>query len=351
MRRREFITLLGSASTLPFANSMDAALGEGEDLQSGARRPLRQSSNPNYFEDSTGTPLILCGSHSWNTLQDWGTNGTVTALNFDAFVAFLKSHGHNFTLLWSTELPRFRGLPTTDDFAAGFTVSPFPWMRTGPGFATDGGLKFDLTKFDQAYFDRLHSRVQALDKAGIYVGIYLFAGEFLQQFRFAEDGYPFTGLNNVNGIDDGYRGGTEVSAVSSVTMTAANAITECQDDYVKRVINAVNHLPNVLWIVSEEAPTNSTWWNSHLISLIKEYEKGKRYQHPVGYAAPDRSQDRFSTTRMQIGWPRRPGFLPCSPVTTVSRPAKSTSTTATTATSGCGTSQHRRTETTHGKIS
>ena len=74
--------------------------------------PLRQSKNPNYFEDSSGTPLILCGSQTWNTLQDWGTDGTLRPLDFDAFVGFLKAHGHNFTLLWFTELPKFQNLPT-----------------------------------------------------------------------------------------------------------------------------------------------------------------------------------------------------------------------------------------------
>ena len=164
-------------------------------------------------------------------------------------------------------------------------------MRTGPGLATDGGPKFDLTRFDQAYFDRLRARVQALGKEGIYAGVYLFTGEFLLRFRFEADGYPFTGPNNVNGIDDGYRGGTGVGAVSSVTMTAPNAITERQDAYVERVIDTLNNLPNVLWIVSEEAPINSTWWNSHLISLVREYEKGKRYQHPIGYASLDHLPD------------------------------------------------------------
>src|SRR5216684_2823130 len=76
--------------------------------------PLRPSKNPNYFEDADGTSLVLCGSHTWNTLQDWGTNGAVQPLNFDAFVSFLKAHGHNFTLLWYTELPKFHGLPTTE---------------------------------------------------------------------------------------------------------------------------------------------------------------------------------------------------------------------------------------------
>src|SRR5947209_8329032 len=185
--------------------------------------PLKRSKNPNYFEDARGNALILCGSHSWNTLQDWGTNGAVRTLDFDAFVNFLKAHGHNMTLLWCTELPKFHGLPATEKSPPDFTVSPFPWMRTGPGLATDGDLKFDLTKFDQAYFDRLRARVKALNDAGIYAGIYLFSGEFLLRFRCPTDGYPFTGANNVNGVDDGYRAGSPETAISSVTMAAANA--------------------------------------------------------------------------------------------------------------------------------
>jgi hypothetical protein len=74
-------------------------------------RPLRASKNPNYFEDASGNPLILCGSHTWNTLQDWGTNGSPQPVDLDAYVGFLKAHGHNFTLLWYVELPKFRGLP------------------------------------------------------------------------------------------------------------------------------------------------------------------------------------------------------------------------------------------------
>jgi len=253
--------------------------------------PLRQSTNPNYFEDASGTPLLLCGSQTWNTLQDWGINGTVRPVDFDAFVDFLKAHGHNFTLLWCTELPKFHGLPSTETSPPDFTVSPFPWMRTGPGLATDGGPKFDLTKFDSAYFDRLRARVEALNRAGIYAGVYLFSGEFLLRFRSSTDGYPFTGANNINGVDDGYRGGSVGSAVASVTMTAPNAITELQDAYVKKVIDTLNELPNVLWIVSEEAPPKSSWWNDHLITLVRAYEAKKPFQHPIGYAALDSAPD------------------------------------------------------------
>jgi Putative collagen-binding domain of a collagenase len=252
--------------------------------------PLVVSANPNYFKDANGTVLILNGSQTWNTFQDWGSNGSFQELNFDAFVKFLVAHGHNFTLLWITELPKFCGFPSTASSPPDLTVGPFPWRRSGPGQATDGGPKFDLTKFDQSFFDRLRKRVQALRKAGIYVGVYPFTGEWLNIFRCASDGYPFTGANNVNGVDDGYREGKK--GIDSLTMTAPNAITRLQDTYVEKVIDTLNDLPNVLWIVSEEAPANSTWWNDHQISHIRAYESKKPHQHPIGYGALIGSPDK-----------------------------------------------------------
>src|SRR5438093_4860835 len=245
--------------------------------------PLVASGNPNYFKDANGVVLILNGSQTWNTFQDWGSSGSLQTLDFNAYVQFLIAHGHNFTLLWLTELPKFCGFPATASSPPDLTVSPLPWRRTGPGTATDDRPKFDLTKFDPGYFDRLRTRVEALRNAGIYVGVYLFTGEWLNIFRCSSDGYPFTGANNINGIDDGYTGGSK--GIGSITMTAPNAITGFQDTYVEKVIDTLNDLPNVLWIVSEEAPPNSTWWNSHQISHIRSYESGKPHQHPVGYAA------------------------------------------------------------------
>jgi hypothetical protein len=245
--------------------------------------PLVASGNPNYFKDASGAILILNGSQTWNTLQDWGSNGSLQPLDFNAYVNFLTAHGHNFTLLWTAELPKFCGFPATKSAPPDLTVSPHPWLRTGPGNATDGGLKFDLTKFNQSYFDRLRTRVQALNTAGIYVGVYLFTGEWLNIFRCSSDGYPFTAANNINGVDDGYAGGKK--GIGSITMTAPDAITRFQDVYVEKAIDTLNDLPNVLWIVSEEAPTNSTWWNDHQISHIRAYESGKPHQHPIGYAA------------------------------------------------------------------
>ena len=210
------------------------------------------------------------------------------SFDFTAYVKMLVRNNHNFTLLWTTEMPAFHNLPTTASALPDFCVAPHPWPRTGPGKASDGKPRFDLTKFNEDYFQRLRSRVQQLNEAGIYAGIYFFTGEWLLYFRCAGDGYPFTGTNNVNGIDDGGR-------MASVTMSAPNAITAIQDAYVKKVIDSLNDLPNVLWIVSEEAPAGSIWWNNHLIALTRSYESGKPLQHPIGYAAPTGVKDSVIT--------------------------------------------------------
>ncbi len=243
--------------------------------------PLRALfSNPNYFTDGGGRAVYLTGSHTWNDLQDWGTEDAPQPFDFTAFVKMLAAHHHNFTLLWTEELPTFHNRPTTIGPPPDVSVTPFPWQRTGPGLASDGKLKFDLTKFNPVYFDRLRSRVRQLNGAGIYAGVYFFSGRYLIGYRFSGDGYPFTASNNVNGIDGG-------DGVESETMTAPDAVTAMQDAYVKKMIDTLNDLPNVLWIVSQEAAKDSQWWNSHVIATARAYEAGKPFQHPIGYGTPD----------------------------------------------------------------
>ena len=239
--------------------------------------PLKQSSvNTRYFVDPGGNVVFLTGSQTWDTFQDLSMSTSPGGFDFNSYVNFLKSHGQNATILWRKDLP------TYCNWGAGGTwhVVQFPWKRTGGSsgtqVASDGLPAFDLTQLDQAYFDRLRARVVQLQQNGIYAIVQLFDGLDLSNNRCANDGYPFTGGNNVNGVDDG--GGT-----NSMTMTSANAITGYQDSFVQKAIDTLNDQPNVLWEISEEAPDNSTWWQGHMISLMHTYEGGKANQHAVGF--------------------------------------------------------------------
>jgi hypothetical protein len=244
---------------------------------SSAMGPLKQSTvNSRYFVNPAGQPVYLTGSHTWDDFQDTDTSASPAAFDFNGYVNFLKLHGHSVTILWRKDLPTYCG------WGAGGTwhMSPFPWKRTGGSsgtqVASDGLPAFDLTQLDQTYFDRLRARVIQLQQNGIYAIVELFDGLGITSNRCSTDGYPFTGGNNVNGVDDG--GGT-----NSMTMGSPNIITNYQDAFVQKVIDTVNDQPNVLWEISEEAPDNSTWWQGHMIALIHTYEAGKPFQHPVGY--------------------------------------------------------------------
>jgi len=258
---------------------------------SSAMGPLKQSTvNTRYFVNPAGNAVFLSGSHTWDDFQDTDTNvgSTPAAFDFNSYVNFLKAHNQNVTILWRKDLPEYCGWNFS---GSTWRMGPWPWLRPGPGVATDGNPKFDLTQLNQAYFDRLRARVQQLQASGVCGIVELFDGNQLTSARCSTDGYAFTGANNVNGADDGYTSGA--AGVNSVTMTANNAITNFQDAYAKKAVDTLNDLPNVIWEIAEEQPGASmTWWAPHMMGLVKAYEGGgvfegstysaKPFQHPVG---------------------------------------------------------------------
>jgi hypothetical protein len=237
--------------------------------------PLKQSTvNSRYLVAPAGNAVFLSGSHTWNDFQDTNTNSSPAALDFNSYVAFLKSNGQNATILWHKDLPEYCGWNFS---GSTWTMTPWPWLRPGPGVATDSKPKFDLAQFNQAYFDRLRARVLQLQQNGIYAIVQLFDGNQLTSARCSTDGYAFSGPNNINGVSDGYSSGA--AGVSSVTMTANNAITNFQDAYVKKMVDTLNDLPTVIWEIAEEQPAASmTWWAPHVMGLVRAYETGGTFE-------------------------------------------------------------------------
>jgi hypothetical protein len=158
-----------------------------------------------------------------------------------------------------------------------------PYQRPGSETALDGKPRFDVTLFNQAYFDRLRSRVKAARDEGIYASVMLFQGFSIEgKGNVGGDpwqGHPFNPKNNVNGIDGG--GSSKVHTLSSRTITAH------QEAYVRRVIDTVNDLDNVLYEITNEDTGGpaGTEWQIHFVHFVKDYEAKKTKQHPVGMTA------------------------------------------------------------------
>lgn len=247
-----------------------------------ASGPLRVSqSNPRYFEDAAGTIVYLTGSHTWSNLQDNGGSDPPPAFDYPAYLDFLEANNHNFFRLWSWEQSRWT-LETTDN---NYWFYPLPYQRTGPGTALDGKPRFDLSQLNQAYFDRLRERVMAANERGIYVAIVLFDGWSVADDKggYAENnpwlGHPYNAANNVNGINGDANGddsGVEVHELGNT------AVTAFQEAYVRKVIDTVNDLDNVLFEISNESHGDSQAWQYHMINFIKVYEATLPQQHPVG---------------------------------------------------------------------
>jgi hypothetical protein len=249
---------------------------DGTARTSPASGPLRvHPKNPRYFTDGSGRAVYLTGSHTWTNLIDRGPSDPPPPFDFDGYLRFLTKHHHNFIRLWSRHVTWYHG------YGEGVLhARPLAWARTGPGLALDGKPKFDLTKLEQTYFDRLRSRCVAAARRGIYVSIMLFGGAY--ECRGGWRGNPFHGSNNVNGIDGDPNGDGEGLETQTLRIPA---ITRLQEAYVRKVMDTVNDLDNILFEISNESDDSSTEWQYHLIRFIHAYERRKPNQHPVGMTA------------------------------------------------------------------
>ncbi|HXG12896.1 MAG TPA: DUF6298 domain-containing protein [Gemmataceae bacterium] len=259
----------------------------------GAAGPLRvHPTNPRYFTDGTKNPdgslraVYLTGSHTWDNLVDMGRDDPPAPFDFDAYLDFLERHGHNFIRLWTWDSV------TWDTRANGrlgkdfiHLVAPLPWARTGPGKALDGKPRFDLTKFDPVYFERLRARVRAAGRRGIYVSVMLFEGWGLRhgnRGRAAPAGWawrshPFHPDNNINRINGDVDGDGITGEVHSLANPAVNAL---QAAYIRKVVDTVNDLDNVLYeVINEGGQKEWDWW---VVKTVHDYERTKPKQHPVG---------------------------------------------------------------------
>ena len=271
-------------------------------------------SNPRYFEPASsagsGPAVYLSGSHVNNNFHDGAGPGLDCAdvpevFDFGAYLDFLEEHGHNFIRLWRWEHIRSQ-IPFGE---VHLCMSPQPWARTGPGDAVDGKPRFDLSRLDQAYFDRLRSRVEAAGARGIYVSVMLFDGFALHLTRTPDNvrGHPFHAGNNINGVGIG-------SIRDYQVLPLDPRVQALQEAYLRKVVDTVGDLPNVLYEVANESSGSdtadavtlpdgstldtrigdSTEWQYWVIEVVRRYEQESGHgAHPIGmsmqYPVPDES--------------------------------------------------------------
>jgi len=243
--------------------------------------------NPRYFTDDSGDVIYLTGSHMWNNLVDMGKSDPPEPFDFPGYLDFLQRYGHNFIRLWAWDSVAWDTLANGSVLGKNFVhnAAPQPWARTGPGNALDGKPKFDLTKLNPDYFQRLRERVMAAGERGIYVSVMLFEGWGLyhgNKGRQAPEGWawknhPFHPDNNINGVGADLNGNDSTPKVHALTNPE---VTAMQEAYIRKVVDTVNDLDNVLYeVINEGGDKDWDWW---VVNTVHDHEKTKSKRHPVG---------------------------------------------------------------------
>jgi hypothetical protein len=206
--------------------------------------------------------------------------GAVVNLDFDyrRYLKTLKRHRFNYTRIFSGSyvepLNRIAGVLDRNTLAPhpGRFLAPWPRSDT-PGYV-GGGNRFDLERWDPAYFARLKDFVAEAGRRGIVVEVTLFAPNWSNetQWQFS----PLNAASNVNGVGNVDR--RRVYTFDDPALQAA------QEELTRKIVTELNRFDNVIF-----EPINEPYggvrapdaWQRRIAALIAETEATLPVRHLI----------------------------------------------------------------------
>lgn len=226
--------------------------------------------NQHYFL-FRGKPAILVGSTEHY--------GAVMNLDFDYTRYFdeLSSKGLNITRTFS-------GIYVEPQGAFGIaknTLAPLPgkficpWIRSNqPGYR-GGGNKFDLTQWDDTYFERLKDFIAEAGKRNIVVELDLFSN-FYDTLQWKLSPLYFT--NNVNNLEP-------IFDHKEVLSLRHPEILKIQEEMVRKILIECNEYDNLYYEVCNEPYFGDLQaldsWEEHMTNVVAETENELPNKHLI----------------------------------------------------------------------
>jgi Cellulase (glycosyl hydrolase family 5) len=228
---------------------------------------------PHYFLwREKPTVLITAGEHY----------GAVLNLGFDypRYLDELKTHRFNLARVFSgtyREVPgSFNIIGNTLAPAAGRFICP--WARTEMPGASDGGRKFDLMRWDDAYFARLKDFITRAAERGVVVELVLFCTMYDENVWNAS---PMNARNNVNRI--GALDRHEVFSGKGKDLLAA------QTALARKLATELNAFDNLYFEICNEPYERgglTKEWNDQIVAAITEAESSLPKKHLIAQGFP-----------------------------------------------------------------
>ena len=226
--------------------------------------------NPHYFL-FRGSPAILIGSTEHY--------GAVMNLDFNyiKYLDAVSSSGLNLTRTFS-------GIYVEPQGAFGIarnTLAPAPgryicpWARSKePGYA-NGGNKFDLEKWDEAYFTRLKDFLVEAGSRNIVVEFDLFSNYYdTIQWMLS----PLFINNNINNIGD-------IKDQKEVLSLRHPEILDIQEKMVRKIVSELKDFDNLYYEVCNEPYFGDTIalreWEDHMTAVVADAEKDFPFKHLI----------------------------------------------------------------------
>lgn len=194
--------------------------------------------NPHYFlYQGKPTILVTSGMH-YGAVQNLDVDE-------DTYLAVLRKHGFNLHREFME--PGYDFSRTKDWALMQSPIEPrpgrllSPWARSDvPGYV-NGGNKFDLDHWNEAYFDRLKEFCRKAERAGVVVELVLF------NVMYSDDSWNFSPLNannNVNGIGTG--------SYNDYNFLREPRLYEKQKALARKVAEEMNGVDNIYYEICNE---------------------------------------------------------------------------------------------------
>ncbi len=238
--------------------------------------PLRlHPGNPKLFEFRGRPRVLLTATEHYGAVMN-------RPFQFERYLPDAAARGMTLTRLFTL----FRELQTPiNPYSTCKPESPdyiAPFLRTGPGRAIDGELKFDLNQPNPEFFDRFHRFLSLASDHGIVVEIVLLSNTYAPGIWGLN---PLNAHNNINGLED-------IEWPDYLSQRHPR-LFERQAAHVRRIVEAANPYDNVLFEICNEPgggvpssdlnPTTAevNGWLTALIDVVRETEAGLPHRHLI----------------------------------------------------------------------
>ena len=226
--------------------------------------------NPHYFL-FRDKPVILIGSTEHY--------GAVMNLDFDyiKYLDELTASGMNITRTFSGIYVEPEGAfgIKKNTLAPAFNRFISPWARCLEEGYTNGGNKFDLTKWDEIYFSRLKDFIEQAGKRDIIVELDLFSNFYdTVQWKLS----PLYFSNNINGIGN-------IRDQKEILSLRHPEILDVQEKMVRKITGELKDFDNLYYEVCNEPYFGDTLalreWENHMTGIVADAEKDFTHKHLI----------------------------------------------------------------------